>query len=92
MAKARVQVTLTGVVQGVFFRSFIKSRAGMLGLKGWVRNTPDGAVEAVFEGDEVRILEMIKECEKGPGHAFIRNVKTKWDKYTGEYNSFGIVY
>ncbi len=92
MPLARVHVTISGIVQGVCFRSFTKSRAKMLGITGWVKNTPDGCLEAVFEGEESKILEMIKYCEEGPSAAFVRNVKTKWGKYKGEYKDFEIVY
>lgn len=62
-----VHVFLEGSVQGVFFRSFIESEAKKSHLKGFVRNMSDGRVEAVFQGDEDKIKEILKLCEQGPG-------------------------
>ena len=62
-----VHVFIEGNVQGIFFRSFIESEAKKLHIKGFVRNTLDSRVEAVFQGDEGKIKEILKLCEEGPG-------------------------
>ena len=64
--KARAHVMIQGMVQGVFFRSTIRSQAKLLEVNGWTRNTTDGHVEAVFEGDRDRVEKIITFCWKGP--------------------------
>ena len=60
------KILVYGEVQGVFFRKFVKDNALRLGLGGYVKNVDDGSVEAVFEGDEKQIEDMVKLCKKGP--------------------------
>ena len=90
--KNRVHVFISGRVQGVFFRASTRNRALELGLKGWVRNLPDGRVEAVFEGEEEKVKEMLKWCHKGPAFASVSDVEYRTEKPTGEFNSFEIRY
>jgi acylphosphatase len=71
-------------VQGVFFRVETRDRARSLGLGGWVRNTPDGVVEAVFEGDKERIDSMLAWCERGPRGARVDDVDVTWAEPQGE--------
>lgn len=73
--KIRVHVTISGEVQGVWFRASTKQKAQELGLAGWVKNTADGNVEAVFEGDKTVVDEMIAWCWKGPPLAKVADVK-----------------
>ena len=61
----RVRVIVTGRVQGVFFRATCAARARSLGLGGWVRNRPDGAVEAAFEGPDADVNAMLTWCRTG---------------------------
>ena len=58
--RERAHVYVSGDVQGVFFRDSASQRAGELGLAGWVRNLPDGRVEAVFEGTREKVREMVR--------------------------------
>jgi acylphosphatase len=90
MEKVRVHVLISGMVQGVFFRSYAEDKATSLGLTGWVMNTHDGKVEAVFEGEKALVDEMVSWCRKGPSTASIKKVDVKEEKYTGEFNSFYI--
>jgi acylphosphatase len=62
----RVRVRLSGRVQGVFFRASCAERADDLGLGGWIRNVPGGGVEAVFEGTESAVAQMVSWCREGP--------------------------
>jgi acylphosphatase len=73
--RARVRVRVSGRVQGVFFRAETRDRAHSLGLDGWVRNAPDGSVEAVFEGDAERVESMVAWCRRGPRGAQVDNVE-----------------
>ncbi|MGB9740613.1 MAG: acylphosphatase [Candidatus Bathyarchaeia archaeon] len=88
----RVHVFVSGRVQGVFFRSETRYEARKRGVKGWVRNLPDGRVEAVFEGEEKSVKELIEFCERGPPGARVTNVDVFWEKFTGEFRDFEIRY
>lgn len=72
----RVHVSISGVVQGVFFRVRTQDQAQMLGLNGWVRNKSDGKVEAVFEGPRKNVGQMVEWCRLGPSAAQVDNVET----------------
>ena len=87
-----MHIVIEGRVQGVFFRASTIEESCKLGLTGWVRNCPDGRVEAVFEGDMHKIDRIIEWCKKGPPGAVVKNVETMWEQATGEYDSFSIKY
>ena len=84
MSEARAHVVVRGRVQGVFFRVEARDRARSLGLSGWVRNAPDGSVEAVFEGDRERIESMLVWCRRGPSFARVDEVHAEWEEPSGE--------
>ncbi|NIO36635.1 acylphosphatase [Candidatus Bathyarchaeota archaeon] len=88
--KVRAHVFVSGRVHGVFFRSETRYEARKHNVKGWIRNLRDGRVEAVFEGEEEDVREMIKFCGKGPPSARVRDVNFKKEDYTGEFNDFQI--
>jgi len=90
--KVRVRVIVTGRVQGVFFRYGVREMANQLGVFGWVKNRWDGAVEALFEGDQDRVKEMIDWCHKGPPDAHVQRVDTDREEYLGEFDHFSITY
>lgn len=92
MKKARVHLIVSGFVQGVFYRASTRDTAARLGLTGWVRNLPDGNVEAVFEGPVEKIREAVAWCKDGPPGARVTRIDEKWDKYTGEFQSFNVLY
>ena len=66
---------VSGRVQGVFFRDSVRRRAEALGVAGWARNTEDGTVEAVFEGDRQAVDELVEFCRRGPGRAEVAAVE-----------------
>jgi len=80
----RVRVTVTGRVQGVFFRGTCAAQARSLGVGGWVRNLPDARVEAVFEGPETAIQEMVDWCRHGPNLARVDDVEVRAEEPAGE--------
>ena len=86
----RVYVLISGMVQGVFFRSSAKKRADELHLTGWVRNLDDGRVEAVFEGEQEKVDNMVEWCRKGPNYADVKDVQVISEKYTGEFKDFSV--
>lgn len=90
--KTNVHVLISGRVQGVWFRASTKKKADELGIHGWVRNTSDGKVEAVFEGEEEKINEMIKWCHTGPPLARVEKIEVKKQKPTNIFKEFSILY
>jgi acylphosphatase len=87
----RAHVFISGRVQGVWFRASTKDRADELSLRGWVRNLPDGRVEAVFEGDDRAVEEMVEWCRHGPPMARVDGIEISYEKPQGE-TSFRIIY
>jgi len=90
--KTQVHIFISGRVQGVFLRSRTVSEARKRGVAGWVKNLPDGRVEAVFEGEKEVVEEMVKFCKRGPPRAFVQNVEIQCETYTGEFRDFTITY
>lgn len=73
--RVRARVVVSGRVQGVFFRASTASEAARCGAAGFVRNLPDGRVEAVFEGEPATVERMIDFCRRGPPHARVDGVE-----------------
>ncbi|MCS7115566.1 MAG: acylphosphatase [Nitrososphaerota archaeon] len=90
--EVRAHVFVSGRVQGVFFRAETRREAKKQGVKGWVRNTPDGKVEAIFEGEEENVKQLIEFCKRGPPGARVTKVDVKWETFTGEFRDFEIRY
>ena len=83
---------VAGRVQGVFFRVYVSRRAMELGLKGWVRNLPDGSVEVQAEGERAALEKLISFLQTGPPSAEVTAVETVWADCTGRFAGFGIGY
>ena len=92
MEKRRVHVWIAGRVQGVYFRAYARDAGRSIGVSGWVRNLPDGRVEAVFEGDEERAKKMIEWCYNGSPLSRVEAVDIHEESYTGEFDTFQIAY
>jgi len=90
--KVRAHVLVSGWVQGVFFRSETRHEANKRDVRGWVRNLPDGRVEAVFEGEEEAVRKLIEFCKRGPPGARVIRVDVLRENYTGEFKDFEIRY
>jgi acylphosphatase len=86
----RAHVFFEGRVQGVFFRANTLGFAQELGVSGWVRNTHDGRVEAVFEGDEDIVRRTIEWCETRQPFARVSSKKVEFSEPTGEFDGFSI--
>lgn len=86
----RAHVWVSGQVQGVFFRDSTRQKAEELGLAGWVRNVPDGLVEALFEGPSEKVEAMVRWCEEGPQHASVENVDTNFESAGGDLKGFEV--
>ncbi|MFW6283733.1 MAG: acylphosphatase [Minisyncoccales bacterium] len=90
--KKRVQLLISGRVQGVGFRMSARSKARKLDLKGWVKNLKNGKVKAVAEGEEKKIKEFIEWAKKGPFTAKVKNLEVNFASHKGEFNKFKIEY
>ena len=86
----RLHVLISGRVQGVFFRAATRDQADRFSLRGWVRNLPDGRVEALFEGEEKQLEEMLAWCHRGPSGSLPKEVESRWEEGTGEFRDFRI--
>jgi acylphosphatase len=88
--KTRAHVFIRGKVQGVYFRQNTKQVATRHRVTGWVCNLSDGSVEAVFEGDKMDVNEVIEWCHIGPSNSRVDDVDVRFEKYSGEFESFAI--
>jgi acylphosphatase len=88
--RARAHVVVSGHVQMVFFRQSTRQEARLRGLAGWVRNLPDGRVEAVFEGAEPLVQELLDWCHQGPPAAEVEQVAVRWEAPQDEPGDFRI--
>jgi acylphosphatase len=81
---ARAHVLVRGVVQGVSFRALLKQRALARQVAGWVRNRPDGSVEAILEGAEEAVRSVVDWCRRGPAGAVVDSIEAEWEEPRGE--------
>ena len=81
-----------GRVQGVCFRMETERAARNFNVFGWVRNRPDGTVEAVFEGDRTEVDRMLAWCRLGPPLSRVDHVDVRWEGYSGKFTGFDITY
>lgn len=85
---SQAHLFISGYVQGVGYRYFVRSNASRLGLTGWVRNTDDNSVEAVFSGEKDVIEQMIALCRKGPFLAEVKDIEVKWEEEEEKFEEF----
>jgi acylphosphatase len=86
----RVEVRIEGRVQGVSFRAYAREEARRLGLTGWVKNEPDGAVSAVAEGPREALERFVLWCHRGSPHAVVTGVDAGFGPARGETDTFEI--
>ncbi|MFQ5433236.1 MAG: acylphosphatase, partial [Nitrospinota bacterium] len=87
---ARVRVTVSGRVQGVFFRANTVEQAVALGLAGEVRNMMNGNVEIIAEGNKKKIEKLIEWCRVGPPQARVDSVDVTWEEFLGKFTEFSV--
>ena len=88
----RIYLIISGDVQGVGFRSWVRRQALALHLTGWVKNQPDGAVEIVAEGSPEKLGKFMEICRSGPETSWVENVTVDQEEATGEFTGFNVVY
>jgi acylphosphatase len=86
----RAHVLASGRVQGVCFRAETEDTAKRLHVVGWVRNLPDGRVEAIFEGEKHAVELAVEFCRRGPPGAYVRDLAVTWEDWTGQFHDFHI--
>jgi acylphosphatase len=92
VAKQRIHLFIKGRVQGVFFRQTTKVMAEKKNVTGWVKNLHDGRVEAVLEGNDIDVSEVVEWCHAGPVNAVVDDVEIITEQYKGEFSKFDILY
>ncbi|MGA2911699.1 MAG: acylphosphatase [Candidatus Levyibacteriota bacterium] len=88
----QAKIYISGTVQGIGFRYFVKSNARWLKINGWVKNTTDGKVEVLAQGAKEAIGKLAKLCEKGPFLAEVKSVQVKWEKEKEQFLDFKTVH
>jgi acylphosphatase len=89
--KKSVRAYITGTVQGVFFRAFIKENAERHNVKGFIRNLEDGRIEVFLEGNTEDVNKMIELCKTGPKHSDIKNFEIKSERFQ-DFKTFKILH
>ena len=84
------EILVTGKVQGVWYRDFVKKNAIALFLSGWVKNNSDGTVSAAVQGEEEIINQLIDKLKIGPPLSKVEDVKVNWLLIENKFNSFKI--
>jgi acylphosphatase len=92
MGKQRVHLFIKGKVQGVFFRQAMKVTAKKNHVSGWVKNLKDGRVEAVLEGEDLSVSNVVEWCHAGPANARVEDVEIRNEKHKGEFTKFDVLY
>jgi acylphosphatase len=91
-ALARLEATVYGLVQGVYYRQTAQQEAKHLNLVGWIANQPDGTVRVVAEGDDAALRLLLDFLHRGPPAARVERVETTWTTATGEFTAFRVRY
>lgn len=90
--KVRAHAIIRGRVQGVCFRLETRDAARQQGVNGWVRNRPDGSVEALIEGERDSVEAVLAWCRRGPTISEVTDLSVSWETYSGEFSRFEIGY
>jgi acylphosphatase len=88
--RVRAHIVVSGDVQGVSFRAATVDEARRLGVHGWVRNVPDGRVEAEAEGERAKVEALVRWCGRGPPAAHVDDVQVAWSPYAGDLARFSV--
>ena len=88
----QAHIIISGKVQGVFYRASTRDKALRIGVTGWVKNIPGGNVEAVFQGEKNKVMQMIEWCKKGPAYSKVDDVSVTWEELKEEFETFEVRY
>lgn len=84
----QAHVYISGFVQGVGFRAYVRSKARKIGVNGWVRNLSDDRVEGLFQGDREAIEKLLKHCNRGPFFANVTDIVVDWEDQGEKFSEF----
>lgn len=87
----QAHIFISGFVQGIGFRQFVKKQALRRDLTGYVKNLPDGRVEAVLQGRRENIEKMVLLCSKGPFLSEVENIDVVWEDNKDQFKDFKIL-
>lgn len=88
----QAHIFVSGFVQGVGYRRFVKHQAKKLGITGWVRNIPSNQVEAVLQGEKKTVEKLIEICRRGPFLAEIKELVVEWEEEKEQFSEFSIIW
>lgn len=88
----RAHIFIEGRVQGVGFRHFAELNAEEVGVHGWIKNLPDGRVEAILEGPIDHLEELVERLEQGPGASRVDSIDVDVEEATGEFDTFEVAF
>ena len=88
--KKSVRLFISGTVQGVFFRRFVKDNADKNDVRGFVRNLEDGRIEVFLEGETEKVNAMTAVCKRGPAHSNLRKIEEKDERFQ-DFKEFKIL-
>jgi len=89
--KKSIRLYISGIVQGIFFRNFVKENAERYNVKGFIRNLDDGRIEIFLEGNVDEVNKMIEVCKTGPKHSQIKNVEEKEERFQ-DFKTFKVLH
>ncbi len=89
--KKSSRLYISGTVQGIFFRNFVKENAERHNVKGFVRNLEDGRIEVFLEGNIDDVAKMIELCKQGPKHSQIQKVEEKEETFQ-DFKTFKVLH
>lgn len=90
LTQVRYHIFIEGKVQGVGFRNYIKRKAELLNITGWVKNLDDGRVEAVLEGEKMDVEQLIDHCYEGPRTANVHSIEEQEEEPMDEFGGFDV--
>lgn len=88
----QIHLIFYGKVQGVFYRDNTQKKASELRLKGYVRNLQDGTVEAIVQGSEEKLKELIEFCKNNPGYSKVEKIDVEEQELSDEFDGFEVRY
>jgi acylphosphatase len=88
--RKRAEIRVSGKVQGVFFRASTREQARARGLGGWVKNMPDGSVEAVLEGPAEDVEDVVEWAHEGPKSATVEDIDVRWMEPKNDTRTFDV--
>jgi len=91
MVKSALKITISGTIQGLFFKNFAKENADKLNLRGFIRCLENGDLEVFIEGEKDNVARFVEILKTGQQYSQIRNIKTEERKWSGDLKEFKVL-